>query len=420
MSWVLKNIGIQLWLALLVFIPVVFSAMPVIIDIFPGLNPVGTGFVILMATVAPLSWLMNFMGIKSIKNLVRDAQSWEMSAITIKAEQNYIRALRIYNSFLIWPFSAKKITALLYRAIAGFSLNAETCNPEFAVIPALYLKMFPQDEEIAELWLSRLRRSSVVSLLDQQVLSILASANYDNEALLPAMTEIFLALDRQDFTARRLYRRIIKNPDHAKQYRAKIRKVTGYTHDDLQGSKIIFSHPEHKPGKKIKPGYVPDILKSLIKYLWAPVKLLTEFLVSAAGRIKDAAIYIKNHEKPRFYVKSGFICVMALVAAAFIVNTLSYMVKTKTAQKEKTRIEIKIPKPFTIQVAAYLKKKYADRYVELLKKKDIKARVKKVKGGGKTWFVVQVSEFSDKKSAAAYGRRLKAAKIIDDFFVNNN
>ena len=44
---------------------------------------------------------------------------------------------------------------------------------------------------------------------------------------------------------------------------------------------------------------------------------------------------------------------------------------------------------------------------------------KKVNGGGKTWFVVRVSEFADKKSAADYGRKLKRQKIIDDFFVNN-
>jgi nicotinamide riboside kinase len=42
-----------------------------------------------------------------------------------------------------------------------------------------------------------------------------------------------------------------------------------------------------------------------------------------------------------------------------------------------------------------------------------------VDGGGKTWFVVRVSEFADKKSADTYGRHLKQQKIIDDFFVTN-
>ncbi len=413
MIWILKNISIQLWITLLVFIPVVFSAMPVITDFFPGLNPVGAGLAILIITGTAISGLMNYLAVKSIKKLVKDAQSWEMSAITIKAEQNYAKALRIYNSFLIWPFCAKKITGCLYRAIAGFTLNTETASPEFAKIPAPYLKIFPEDEEIAELWLARLRRASVVSLLDQQVLSGLAAAHYDNDILAPAIAEIFLALGRQDFTACRLYRQIMKNPDYEKQYGAKIREVTGNFHDDQKSGEIIFARSGHMPDKRTKTVKKRNLLKSFIKYLWKPVKIFSGLMVSAA-------VYIRTHEKARFYIKSGCLCIMAVVVAVFIANTLSYIMKTKTVQKEKTKIEIKIPKPFTIQVAAYLKRKYADRYIELLKKRGIKARVKKVKGGGKTWFVVQVSEFADKKSAAAYGRRLKSEKIIDDFFVNNN
>ncbi|MCP4672119.1 MAG: SPOR domain-containing protein, partial [Desulfobacula sp.] len=76
-------------------------------------------------------------------------------------------------------------------------------------------------------------------------------------------------------------------------------------------------------------------------------------------------------------------------------------------------------KPFTIQVAAYLKQVHADRYAGVLKKKGFTPFIKKVRGGGKTWYVVRVSEFSDKASAAAFGKKLKDKKIIDDFFVSN-
>jgi septal ring-binding cell division protein DamX len=82
-------------------------------------------------------------------------------------------------------------------------------------------------------------------------------------------------------------------------------------------------------------------------------------------------------------------------------------------------IEIQVPKPFTIQVAAYLKQIHADRYAAVLKKKGIVSIVKKVEGGGKIWFVVRISEFTDKSTAAAFGKKLKAEKIIDDFFVSN-
>ncbi len=103
----------------------------------------------------------------------------------------------------------------------------------------------------------------------------------------------------------------------------------------------------------------------------------------------------------------------------FMGSTRSHIFKSRTIEKEKIKIPVKVFKPFTIQVAAYLKPKHAQRYVDILKKKEIDARIKKVYGGGKTWFVVRVSEFIDKKSAAAYGQKLKKEKIIDDFFVNN-
>jgi cell division septation protein DedD len=89
------------------------------------------------------------------------------------------------------------------------------------------------------------------------------------------------------------------------------------------------------------------------------------------------------------------------------------------AEKIVEKIDVPVVKPFTIQVSAYLKKEFADIYVNNLKKRDIEATVKKVDGGGKTWFVVRVSEFADKKSADSYGQRLKQQKIIDDFFVTN-
>jgi hypothetical protein len=54
-----------------------------------------------------------------------------------------------------------------------------------------------------------------------------------------------------------------------------------------------------------------------------------------------------------------------------------------------------------------------------LKEKGIVPIIAKVKGGGKIWYVVRISEFVDKAAAAAFGKKLKAEKIIDDFFVSN-
>ena len=119
-------------------------------------------------------------------------------------------------------------------------------------------------------------------------------------------------------------------------------------------------------------------------------------------------------------MKIAFLSIVFLWLAFFMINTLAHMFKSKTVEKtSEKQLEVQVDKPFTIQVAAYLKQKHADRYVGLLKKKGIEASVKKMDGGGKTWFLVRVSQFADKNSAAEYGRQLKQEKIIDDFFVNN-
>ena len=58
-------------------------------------------------------------------------------------------------------------------------------------------------------------------------------------------------------------------------------------------------------------------------------------------------------------------------------------------------------------------------HIEIMNKKGVASFIKKVKGGGKTWYVVRISEFPDKASAAAFGKKLKAENVIDDFFVSN-
>ncbi len=47
------------------------------------------------------------------------------------------------------------------------------------------------------------------------------------------------------------------------------------------------------------------------------------------------------------------------------------------------------------------------------------ARIKQTTAGGKTWYLIHVSEFEDRESAAAYGNQLISEKIIEEFFVSN-
>ena len=226
-------------------------------------------------------------------------------------------------------------------------------------------------------------------------------------------------MEREDFTAKKLYQHVLSDPEFKYGYAEKIEALIGKSEDTLQG-KASFQLFDKKPMGKVEIGKRVQMLTqkgaSSLQSLWSFVGGSLRFFISSVARVYT---YIKQNEKTRFYLKAGFLMLVSGLLLFFMVNTRSHIFKSRTIEKEKIKIPVQVFKPFTIQVAAYLKQKYAQRYVDTLKKKEIDARIKKVYGGGKTWFVVRVSEFIDRKSAAAYGQKLKKQKIIDDFFVNN-
>ena len=419
MIWILRNIGIHLWITTLITIPLSFYLMPGLERVFSGINPITTGLVTIMGVVVVIGFLMDGMAKKAVTGLLKEGQAWERSGIHNKAEKNYIKALRMYDTFLLWPFSAKKTARIISASIAKFELNSSIENDNFKLGTMVYLKMNPADEDIAKLWLEQLRRSSIVTSFEQEVLSALAEKHYANKQLSALMIDIFLELERKDFIAKKLYQQVRKNPVLEKKYSKKIEDMIGRSDESIQ-LKVSYIKPEKKLWKRIE--LVKNIQTtalrcvSYLKGSWTLIGSILSFLILSVGRVRR---YVKEHEKAQFYLKAGFLSIISVWLGFFMISTMSHMFKSRAVEKEKIKIQIQVPKPFTIQVAAYLKQKHADRYVDILKKKGIDATIKKVGGGGKTWFVVRVSEFIDKKTATAYGQKLVQQKIIDDFFVNN-
>ncbi len=419
MIWILRNIGIHLWITTLITIPLSFYIIPGFARFFPGINPITTGLVTIMAIVVVIGFLMDGMAKKAVTGLLKEGQAWERSGIHNKAEKNYIKALRMYDTFLLWPFSAKKTARIISGSIAKFELNFSIENNNFKLGTMVYLKMNPADEDIAKLWLEQLRRSSIVTSFEQEVLSALAEKHYANKQLSTLMIDIFLELERKDFIAKKLYQQIRKNPVFEKKYSKKIEDMIGRSDESIQ-LKVSYIKPEKKFWKRIAldKNIQTTVLRcvSYLKNSWTLIGSILSFLILSVGKVRR---YVKEHEKTQFYLKAGFLLIISIWLGFFMISTMSHMFKSRAVEKEKIKIQIQVPKPLTIQVAAYLKQKHADRYVDILKKKGIDAIIKKVGGGGKTWFVVRVSEFIDKKSATAYGQKLVQKKIIDDFFVNN-
>jgi len=419
MIWMLRNIGMRLWITTLIVLPLSFYILPGLIRFFPGISPITTGFVMVMVSAVMTGFLMHITAIKTVAALMKEGQAWERSGIFNKAEKNYIKALRIYDTFLLWPFSAKKTTRIICGTIAKFELNSSIENQNFKLGTAVYLKINPGDREIARLWLERLRRSKIVTSFEQEVLSVLAEKHSTHRPISDLMVDIFLGLDRRDFIAKKLYREALKDSASKNKYSRRIEELIEIPDKTILGE-VSYIKPEKKLKKITGAGKNIQTLLSkcvfYLKNLWRLTGSVLHFFVLSAGKF---ARYLKENKNVKKYLKLGFLLIVSTWLLFFMINTLSHILKSKAVEEPDVKIQIQVPKPFTIQVAAYLKYKYAARYVAVLKKKGIDAIIKEVGGGGKTWFVVRVSEFTDKKSATAYGQALKRKKIIDDFFVNN-
>ena len=415
----MRNIGFHLWFATLITIPLSFYILPWLIRLFPGINPIATGFFILIWVVSGTGFFMDYAARRKISAYIKEGQIWERSGISNKAEKNYTNAVRLYDSFLLWPFSTKKIAQKISRAIAKFKLNTAIENQSFKLITAVYLKRNPTDEDIAQLWLSQLRNSIHVTSLEQDVLSVLFDTHYASKRLSGLMADIFRELEQKDFIAKNLYPPVLTPPLLEDRHLERIGEVIGRPGETFQ--KQIFFHQEERIFQDNRG--IKTTFKSLAETTIDRLKSFRAIMGSGArfcivSLIKGVSV-IKEHEKLQFYLKAGTLLIVLAGLGFFMINTLSHMFKPGTTEAEKISIQMKVPLPFTIQVAAYLDQEYAHKYIEGLRKKGINAMVKSVDGGGKTWYVIRVSEFPDKKSAAVYGQTLKQQKIIDDFFVSN-
>ncbi len=438
MIWLLRNISVHLWLAVLFTIPAVFAVLLLLGPVFPGFNPAVTAIVIFVTVFTVFGSLMDVVARKMLSRLIKEGQTWERSGVASKAHKAYVRAIRIYDTFLFWPFFSRQTAVDLCGAIARFKINSALKHPGFDLACAVYLKRDPEDEDVALPWLKSLRDGKAVSTLEQEVLTVLAQYHYDKPMFSQILTDLFLGLERKDFVARKLYRHAQSTNGPDAEYDKHIENLIGEP-DQMENMIAEPDQPLERPSPVIPPVSPPVIsprikpvqkiqVSAVLKKGASSFVDITKKTGTILGAVLSAVIltagrvftWVKESKKARVYLKTAFLSVVFIWLAFFMINTISHMFKSRVMKKGADKqIQVQVPKPFTIQVAAYLKQSHADRYVATLKKKKINASVKKAAGGGKTWYLVQVSEFVDKQSAAAYGKKLKQQKIIEDFFVNN-
>lgn len=430
MNWTLKNISLHLWIATLVALPGSFFILPWLIGLFPGISPVFIGCFIFGSAFLTSVVLMDAAAKKIIFGLIKEGQAWERSGISKKAAKKYIRAVRMYESMLLWPFSVQKTKEKICGVLAEFQLNIGVDVDSFEAATMTYLKLNPADKDIASLWISKIKKTPLITADQQDVLSLLAEHHISDPALSKSMADIFIGLGRTDLSAKKIYARLNQEPGLDAHYSTAIEELMDEPEPEELGQQAAFHQPvshqsgfhQKRPKKKSSVQWGKKFMSAIsafFSFVGKGFNLLLKGIRAGLFSLFRLYEFFKANKTMRSYLKTAVLVLVGGWLAFFMITTITHMVQTKAAEAEKQRIEAQTPKPFTIQVAAYLKKSHADRYANQLKKKEIDATVKQVGGGGKVWFVVRISKFASKKSAADYGRQLKKEKIIDDFFVAN-
>ena len=420
----LRAVFVRLWLTTIVAVPLCFYVMPGVRQIFPGMGPVPFALGAVTVCYGIIGFLMHSFGKRRIAGLIRRAQMWERAAIFNKAKKKYLQAVRIYDSFLLSPVSAGKIKTRLTGSLARFSLTFDRENGVFRQAVIVYLTTNPWDETLARLWLKRLCADGSVNDQEQDLLTRLAEIHHASPQLLPLLTRLFLDLGRLDFIAKQVYARALAEPALKTIYGNDINALLQDSESQLDKA---AAHPVQDRQQRFAPPIDQKKLQDLRLHLCTGIRGMMQriragmifclgFVTRHSGRLFTR---IQVKDRWRFYLKAGILGAVSLWMIGFMYNTISHLRASKAVDEIEVIVEKKIPKPFTIQVAAYLKESHADKYLKVLRQQNIDARIKKTGGGGKTWYLVQVSEFADKADATAYGNQLKQKNIIEDFFVSN-
>ncbi len=451
---ILRHFCVSLWTSCMVSIPLSLYAFVRLNTIFSGVGPGWVGCILIPVCFIFTALCFDLTGRAMIKSLLREADVWEQSGVSKRAENRYLKALRVYDSFLLFPLTAGRIGTLIVHGLARHTPEPELGNQ--AMINEVlfwYLCRHPKDELVAEVWLSRLRNypKKIQGRKVSGLLTDLAELYHSHKTIRPLLAGAFLVSGRTDYPARKVLANILKDPNLKSEYREKIERLTGTGKTDPDGLKTsdpagamtlgeyagLSSEFEDGPGP-IRPSdhsqrtglftglaavaaggaaLVLTLLRIVFVFiLWGSIAWMGKTL---ARLYSVAADLIRGSENLGRILRISIVSLVLIALSAFIVNTVSHVQTPSVPPQELKPVEVEIPKPFTIQVAAYLKQAHADRFVATLKKEDIPAQVKLIPGGGKTWYVVRVSAFPDKASAEAFGKQLKDRKMIEEFFVCN-
>jgi len=418
--WFLRHISVRLWITALLCMPASLYIVFKLSSIAPDTNPITLILSMVLFIFIILGLILDFLGKKIISRLIKEGDVWERAGIHQRSEEKFYKALRVYDSFLISPLSARGCAQKLSGAMARFMAVSKNNDASFEKASTLFLKLSPGDEHMALLWLRRLFNTVDLDFntIDHDVLTLIAENHYQNQKILPSLTNIFIQLKRTDFTAQKVYKQALTYLKKNSTKRTEIQKLLRENEDsDTMPSKLTFadSSPLKKPAsnRKFK---ISNFLEKTGNY----IHVIINQTRSSLNKFSNLLI---KHKNIKTYIQLSLIIICLLLVTSLLFSTFSNYLKPDIQKKDapgQVTITAAVPDmPYTIQIAAFLSQSHAEKYTTTLKKTGLDARFVKVDGKNKAWYLVRISKFNDKASAAAYGQKLKGEGLIKDFFVAN-
>lgn len=473
----------RLWIGLLVgSMAVLWSLQLVPADIDPTLAFI-TAMASLGLSLMGVGWVFNRLALKMIGRLIREATIWERAGNFNQAEKIFKKAVALFDSFLMSPAFKKKRSQGLMAHMARFYLARQDRSPAAEVFITACLRQQPRDRELAEEWLQQASAFKNLTPDQQELAYRIGEAQPDNDHIQRLLAGLYVTVERIDYQALQAYRRILdRDPaGHAdltgqlaelfyshrrtdewalKAYVHAYARNARKTHllngmaaclhwvdganlppAVLRQAEDFLSGVPDSRRKEMHEGFAPparpplapesrtmqrrlETARRLLAASWRTTLELGRSIAAGASFLWSLArtgtrrIRAYPHLKP--VLKWAGIGIASAGLALLAVNTVSFLLspRQEIMEPEKPPAVI-VTDPFTLQVAAYLKKEHAERYVRQLKEAGLDAYWTEAKGIKSRWYQVRLSHFADKASARAYGESLKAKGLIDDFYVAN-
>ena len=473
MLHLIKHTVIRLWFSLVLAGPASLVVLGQLAP-RPGIAwPLSVAATLMAVAFMMLGWGGNRLARRGVRRRLALSEVLERAGRQAEARAALQRAVAIYDSFLPSPLARSRLRDLLTARLARFYLARHDKDPAGLEALRSYLKAHPDDRVVAKAWLRAVARQPVWDQADEAAADGIAEAQGDDAGVQQVLGRRFLAAGRTDFLALEVYRRIIRrdpaeaawwsrrlaalflNEGRCDNFALEIYLAAWNAEDrsDLRrGLAACLMHLEAEAGNRrmlsrarallgdvdevdleiFAEGFRPPRDRAVPSMRAQPLRRRAREAGAAAwahlGRQIGGFRSLLRGSSTARWVGGGLGgTVLVAAAAAMLYNTYGHLREPPAPlTPPPARVVVEKPleiaavsDPFTIQVAAYLKREHAERYVAELSAQGLDAQLQEAHSQDKTWYQVRISHFPDKAAALAYGQRLKREGTIDDFYVVN-